>query len=375
MKSTVPPERVAAAPPDLDLDPRALRAEVDRLRSDLGALESRHAELRRLASFPEQNPNLVIETDLHGQVTYLNPIARNRFPDLETLGFAHPLLCGITDCIGAFHAGERVIFTREARVGDAVFELKICQPPEGALARVFAHDITAMKRAEAAIEHLAEQRRRLAQRVLSAQEEERRRLSGELHDEAGQALTALKIGLELLRGEAIEAAPALVDDLSDVIDLVNTTRERLRGLAHDLRPPALDTLGLDAALEGFCRGYAGRVQLSLDYAGGAVPGIGDTQALCLYRFLQEALTNVARHAEASHVGVTLEADADEVCLTVTDDGCGFHVRDVGQRRTTSGIGLAGMRERLELVGGRMEIESGDGSGTRVSARVPRKTAP
>lgn len=362
----------AAAPPDLD--PRAMQAEVARLRADLDALTARHAELRRLASFPEQNPNLVIETDLDGRVTYLNPIARDRFPDLDDLGFAHPLLSGITDCIGAFHKGERVIFTREARVGDSVFELKICQPPEGALARVFAHDITAMKRAEAAIEHLAEQRRRLAQRVLSAQEEERRRLSGELHDEAGQALTALKIGLELLRSEAVDAAPGLVDDLTDVIDLVNTTRERLRGLAHDLRPPALDTLGLDAALEGFCRGYARRVQLALDYAGGAVAGIDDAQALCLYRFLQEALTNVARHAEATRVHVTLEATADEVCLTVADDGRGFHARDVGRRRTTSGIGLAGMRERLELVGGRMEIASADGAGTRVAARVPRGSA-
>ena len=216
-----------------------------------------------------------------------------------------------------------------------------------------------------------ERLRRLAQQIVSTQEEERQRLSRALHDEAGQALTALKISLELIGGDLpVELGP-LRQRISDAAALTTTTMEQIRSLAQNLRPPALDALGLNPTLEGFCRDFAGRTGLSIDYLGLELPVVPEAVNICLYRFLQEALTNVAKHAYASQVCVALRCDAKTVSLSVEDDGRGF---DTQTRLSISGwpmgIGLLGMQERLESLGGRLEVESRPGQGTRLAAHLP-----
>jgi signal transduction histidine kinase len=147
--------------------------------------------------------------------------------------------------------------------------------------------------------------------------------------------------------------------------------ERIRSLAQGLRPPELDVVGLNPTLEDYCHDFAERTRLSIDYAGTELPALPDAVTICFYRVLQEALTNVAKHAHASHAWVTLRCDVDTLSLSVTDDGQGFDVStEVSVSRQPRGMGLLGMRERLELLGGRLEIKSQPGQGTRLVACAP-----
>jgi signal transduction histidine kinase len=352
--------------------PKLLLEEIDNLRRRTAELEALvtdykrdQLKLMRLATFPEQNPNLVIETDLEGQVTYLNPEAQTRFPDLAQTGSRHPILKGLKNIIAGFHHSEQDYFAREIDIGSAVFEQKICYTSDGSLAfiRVYAHDVTARRRAEDAIQ-------KLAKRVVAAQEEERHRISRELHDEAGQALTALKIGLELIQGE-ISGSEAVQASLNEIIALADQTRDRIRHLARGLRPPALDTLGLSLTLEDFCRTFARQTQLAIEFQASSLPELSDAQNICLYRCLQEALTNVARHAVARKVSVKLWCDESAVHLSVTDDGIGFDGRTSDPTRNhLPGLGLLGMQERLELLGGWLEIQSQPEQGTAIIAHLP-----
>lgn len=216
-----------------------------------------------------------------------------------------------------------------------------------------------------------ERLRQLTMRVISEEEEERHRVSRELHDEAGQALTALKISLGLVQSDMPDDEGALRDTLASAVDMTETTMEKIRLLARGLRPPELDAVGLNDTLEGYCREFAQRTHLRIDYSGEESLGLSDAGTICLYRFLQEALTNVARHAEATTVDVRLRRSHEAVTLSVEDDGRGF-VRPLGSGRGNNGlgIGLVGMRERFELLGGRVDIESTPGKGARLVASVP-----
>ena len=216
-----------------------------------------------------------------------------------------------------------------------------------------------------------ERLRVLTQQVVDAQEEERRRLSRALHDEAGQSLTALGISLDLIADDLPPECDTLRQRVGDAAELTVTTMDRLRGLAQDLRPPALDAVGLSPTLEDACRMFARRTRLPIDYQGMEGPALEEEVNICLYRFLQEALTNVVRHAEADDVRVTLAYDAETVSLSVDDDGRGFDVEPApSDPAAPVGIGLLGMRERLESLGGWLEVASQPGSGARVVAHVP-----
>ncbi len=221
----------------------------------------------------------------------------------------------------------------------------------------------------------SEQMHQLAQQVLMAQEVERRRLSRELHDEAGQALTALKISLGLVQEDLLANFNALQQRMNEAVTLTGATMEQIRVLAQYLRPPALDAVGLNATLEGLCQDFARRTHLAIDYTGVELPPLPDAINICLYRFLQEALTNVAKHAHANQVRVALGYDAGKVSLSVEDDGQGFDKQAwTSTSSQNRGIGLLGMEERLALLGGRLEIESRPGQGTHLVAEVPWKEA-
>lgn len=206
----------------------------------------------------------------------------------------------------------------------------------------------------------------LARQVVSAQEKERQRISHILHDESGQALTALKISLDLIAQELPPDLDSTRRRILDAATLTDSTLERIRLMAQDLRPPALDTVGLSPTLESFCQDFSERTQLVINYQGQELCRLPEPVNITLYRFLQEALTNVARHARAERVRVVLESRTEGLTLLVEDDGLGFNP-EAGQR---TGMGLPSLRERLESLGGSLQIESAPGEGTRLSAVVP-----
>lgn len=233
-------------------------------------------------------------------------------------------------------------------------------------ARLYA----AQQRARKAAEKRRERMRHMARRVVEAQEKERERIARELHDESGQSLTSLKISLDLIRSLLPPEMDYVKESLTEVLALTDKTMSNLRLLSHNLRPPGLDAYGLDAALEGLCQDFQTHTSLTVRYTGQEIPDLAPLSALSLYRFAQEALTNAIKHAQASEVAVTLSQDDDEITLMVADNGHGFPVPDLEESLPAQGAGLLGMVERLEMVDGRLYIESTPEQGSRLTAVVP-----
>ena len=206
-------------------------------------------------------------------------------------------------------------------------------------------------------------RAQLLNKVVSAQEEERQRISRELHDETGQALTSLLVQLKIL--ERADNLDTVHNQVEDIRQLVEQTLQEVRRLAADLRPAALDDLGLIPTLEGYIYNFAGTTGIQVDYEAHHVEGLRlphDVE-IVLYRVIQESLTNIARHAAASHATVVVERHHKKIFATVTDNGRGF---DTGiLNHEGKGLGLLGMKERIQLLGGQFKLDSTQGKGTQV----------
>jgi len=214
-------------------------------------------------------------------------------------------------------------------------------------------------------------RRQLLERVIAAQEDERKRIARELHDETSQALTSLIVKLQVL--EQAGSTAEVQSNLKDLRAETAKTLEKVHGLALELRPSALDDLGLVAALRRYCRDYEGKFRLPVDFQ---VVGLGSRRLpsqveTALYRIVQEALINVARHAQAQHASVLLEKRKSSVVVIVEDDGKGLDVGQVmGSSVRSKNLGLYGMQERASLLGGTVTIESSAGTGTAVFVEIP-----
>lgn len=211
----------------------------------------------------------------------------------------------------------------------------------------------------------------LSRRLVMAQEEERQRISRELHDQIGQYLTALMLGLESLKKNY--PMPETLDNLTQLQQFTNKIGQEVHHLALELRPTALDDLGLNIALVNYIQDWSQRYNIELDFHN---PESDDIRLLshietALYRIIQEALLNVARHAKAEHVSIILEYRKDHVLLIIEDNGCGFDVESIlNSTKIGSKLGLLGMQERVALVGGTLNIESSPERGTTVYVRVP-----
>lgn len=209
---------------------------------------------------------------------------------------------------------------------------------------------------------------RLSRQLLEVQENERRRLARELHDEVMQTLTALKLNL----GAVAQASTTVTQQLEESVETVDDLVEQIRNLSLDLRPSMLDDLGLVAALKWYCERQARRLALPIVFVAAPPPFRPslEIETTC-FRVVQEALTNTAKHAQATQVWVNLQHQEGTLSLTFRDNGIGFDV--AGMRlhaERGSGIGLRGMEERLWLVGGHLDITSMPGHGTEIRARVP-----
>jgi signal transduction histidine kinase len=220
-------------------------------------------------------------------------------------------------------------------------------------------------------DQLQEQLRRLSRQVLSAQEEERKKISRELHDVIAQTLTGINIRLAALKTEATANNKGLQERISSTQKLVERSVDIVHRFARELRPAVLDDLGLIPALHTFVKNFQEETGVRVSLAAtGQVEQLNSTQRTILFRVAQEALTNVARHAKASQVQVTIKQEKSTVSLQVTDNGKGFPAERVMQSKKQKRLGLLGMRERVEMVKGTFTIESKALEGTTIRAHIP-----
>ena len=218
---------------------------------------------------------------------------------------------------------------------------------------------------------LQEQLRHLSRRILSVQEEERKRISRELHDVVAQLLTGINVRLATLKTEAAASTKGLGQKISCTQRLVEKSVDIVHRFARELRPAVLDDLGLIPALHSFLKGFTEEtgVRASLTAFAG-LEELSNAKRTVLYRVAQEALTNVARHAQASRVEVTIQKLPDAVRMRIKDDGKAFDVQKVLQVRKGQRLGLLGMRERVEMIGGTFTVESAPGKGTAIVVQIP-----
>jgi len=212
----------------------------------------------------------------------------------------------------------------------------------------------------------------LSTRVARAQEKERERIARELHDGLGQALTAIKLDLSAARRSLSLDLGKASDYLEKARLLTENSLDELRRIAFDLRPPALDHLGLVAALESYARAFEQRFKVAVTVAGnGFASRLPLEVETALYRICQEALANIAEHAQASRCTLTIEQTRDAVKLTVQDDGRGFDPGAIaGPDGAVRGIGILSMERRVEELGGEFRVQSRPREGTAILVAVP-----
>ncbi len=354
----------------------ALAAEVDR---------RTHAE-ERYRTLLESAPDGMVICDADGRITFANTQAESLFavPRAELVGQNVEVL--IPGRLRDLHVDHRTAYLREPRLrpmgaglslrarrrDGSEFPVEISLSPlataSGTLVIATIRDITARRRAETIVREYAHRLEVLSRQLLTTQESERRALARELHDEVGQSLTALKIGLGTCRERL---ATSMLDESVELVDrLLQQTRE----LSLDLRPPLLDDLGLVAAIRWYVDRQAQRggwtAHIDAEDLDRRLPA--EVESAC-FRVVQEAITNVMRHADARHVVVAVQRIDDEIALTVRDDGAGMDVA-AARRRSLHGasLGLMGMEERVSLLGGRLTIASEAGRGTELRAFLPER---
>lgn len=215
------------------------------------------------------------------------------------------------------------------------------------------------------------QLRKLSWKLIDVQEETLRRVARDLHDEFGQILTAIGVMLNRAGRKAQNPDPALLADLEYVKNIVEETLEKVRDQSQMFRPGVLDDFGLDQTLEWFTRQFSRQSGISVHFNGSlASRRFPPEESIHVYRIVQEALNNVAKHAKATEAWVEMEERERELCLEIRDNGVGFDVGDPTERSLNDGIGLMGMRERAGHLNGTLDVQSVTGKGTVISVRIP-----
>lgn len=337
------------------------------------ALKASEAKYRTIFA---ASPDFIYLTDSEGKILDANPallewqgvsladLQKRHFLDF----FAGDNLEEVIEEFAALRNGHPVrgleVRARNAQGEIRVFEvhaIPIPDPQRNVMILSVARDITARKHAEERLQLLSRQ-------ILEAQEAERRHLARELHDEIGQMLTVLKINLKTLEPVSKRARPYLQESLR----LVDSTLQQIRNLSLDLRPSQLDTLGLAETLQWYVDRWSQRTGVSLHFVSDRLqprPSL-PIETAC-FRIVQEALTNITRHARARQVWVTLRQHSAVVDLLIRDDGVGFDVA-VARAQAALGkvLGLLGMEERVRLVDGQLEIMTAPGKGTEIHVCLP-----
>ena len=362
---------------------RKAEAEAERVRSALGETQ------RRLGAIVDSAMDAVITVDDAQNIVLLNRAAEQLFGVRREEMLGTPLDRLLPARFRAAHRAHIEAFGRTGvtsrRMGDVTtlwalrphsgeefpIEASISQASEEGrrFYTVILRDITRRKQAEDALKASERELRALSARVLEAREEEKTRIARELHDELGQLLTALKMDLGWLR-ERLPADADLAARAAEMGNLLDRTVSSTRRISADLRPLMLDDLGLaDAAawlVDDFCKRYNVACKANLAEAE-ALQQVSKSVATAVYRAIQEALTNIARHAHAANAWVILTVDEGAIQLEIEDDGRGIAPDDLAKARS---FGLKGMRERITFLGGSVDIARAPRGGTRLRMRVP-----
>jgi len=219
--------------------------------------------------------------------------------------------------------------------------------------------------------NMQEHLRHLSRQILLAQEEERKEISRELHDEIAQTLSGINVHLATLKVEAAVNTEGLKKKITRTQRLVERSVNIVHRFARDLRPTLLDDLGLIPALHSYMKGFTKRTGIPIRFkAFPGVEGLNNVKRTVLYRVVQAALTNVAQHAQASLVKVDIEKNHRSIHMEIKDNGKSFQVERVLFAKKNKRLGLLGMRERVEMVGGSFKVESVKGAGTTIGAQIP-----
>jgi PAS domain S-box-containing protein len=332
---------------------------------------------------PEVDKEAVLDyVFAHQHMTKVNPAmaAQFRATPAELIGmtpnqfFKHDIEAGRRGWRRLFDAGHSHSITNERRLDGSVMWVEgdyMCF--YDAAGRITGHfgiqrDVTDRTLAAAELEQSRAELRALAARLQATREEERTRIAREIHDELGQALTALKLDMAWLESQlpVTNSGAFKINEVS-VTDRIDETMAIVRRIARELRPSVLDQIGLEAAIECLVQEASERTGIAVNLQADEFPGLPDQVASHAYRIIQEALTNVTRHAKASRVEVSVRRLGTSILLAVEDNGVGF------APQTLSGLeslGLVGMRERAMACGGTLTVRGKPGEGTAIVVIIP-----
>jgi PAS domain S-box-containing protein len=369
----------------------------------LDVTERKNAEIgaARLAAIVESSEDAIVSKNLDGVITSWNTGAQRIFeytPE-EAIGRHITLIIPPehqdeeTEILRRLRAGQRIDHfdtVRVAKSGRLVDVSLTISPIKDSQQRVvgaskIARDVTDRKQVERALREaheLLEQRvrertaelelaqealRNLSGRLMQAQDEERRRIARELHDSAGQLLAAINMNMVPIQSEAGKLGPQFSKAVDESLDLVDQLSQELRTISHLLHPPMLDEAGLEFALQWFVEGFARRSKIDVNFE--LAPEIGRLSRgleTTIFRLVQECLTNIHRHSGSPTAQIRITQHGEELRMEICDQGRGM----LQGNHAKPGVGVQGMRERVRLLGGRLDIRSSPGSGTAVLATLP-----
>jgi PAS domain S-box-containing protein len=341
----------------------------------------------RLEAVVRSAMDAILTVDAQQRIVLFNAAAEKVFGCSASEALGEPLDRFIPE---RFRAAHRAHIERFGRTGDTSRRMGMQMPLralradgsefpiEAAISHATVHgqklftvilrDITERRNAEEEIRRSHEELRQLSAAMLEVREAERTRIARELHDELGQALTALKMDVGLMGAAIPPERTDLAEQVATMRQLLDRTVTTTRRISADLRPLVLDDLGLGAAAEWLVQNVSQRSGLPCDLRiDPACVALGEPQASAIFRIMQESLTNVVRHAQAKRVEVHLDRCATQAVLSVRDDGVGM---DSGARAKPRSFGLRGINERVLLLGGELSIDSRPGTGTTLVARIP-----
>lgn len=344
---------------------------------DITEIRAAKEEQFRYAAIVESSEDAIISVNLDHVVLNWNVAAQHMFGYTEAEVVGRPLTFLAPpekqheeiEIFQKLKAGERVEHYETIRVTKAGKRIHVSlsvSPIKDSTGRMIGaskivRDITQQK---LAVEALS----RMSQRLIEAQEQERSRLARELHDDINQRLAMVMIRLGGLKENPPGSADQLKTFVGKVIEEIADLGQDVQALSHRLHSPRLELLGLAAAASSFCKEFSNRHHVEIDFESTNVPkNLEEPISLCLYRVLQEALQNAAKHSGSRQFQVSLTGGTEEIKLTVSDSGVGFELNEVLER---CGLGLISMKERLKLVNGELSIDSQPRHGTTIQARVP-----